>query len=82
MELPSIIPMVISPPEVIESRIKICKECDKTKDMSDSPLYFFVNALGETISDAPKLMCVECSCPIWTKVRWPKNTCPLNKWPE
>lgn len=73
---------MISSDEVIKSRTNICGACDKTKDMSENPLYYFVDALGNLIKDAPKTMCTECSCPIWVKVRVPTNTCPLNKWPE
>jgi DNA-directed RNA polymerase subunit RPC12/RpoP len=73
---------MISSPEIIDARMAVCSSCDKTKDMSEDPLYFFVNAAGKLIDDAPKIMCTECSCPIWVKVRVPVNTCPLNKWSE
>jgi len=71
---------MITQSDVIADRMKICNGCDKTKDMSEDPLYFFVDAVGSLITDASKDMCTECSCPIWVKVRVPANTCPLNKW--
>jgi hypothetical protein len=71
---------MIAPTQLIDARMAICTSCDKTKDMSEDPLYFFVDALGRLIADAPKTMCTECSCPIWVKVRVPANTCPLGKW--
>ena len=73
---------MISPPEIIEQRMNTCNGCDKAKDMSNDPLYSFVDFFGKLIPDANKSMCVECSCPIWVKVRVPSNTCPLNKWEE
>lgn len=73
---------MITSPEIIETRMTACAACDKSTDMSANPLYFFVNALGETIQDATKTMCSECSCPIWVKVRVPSNSCPLNKWKD
>jgi hypothetical protein len=74
--------MITSDPKTHEARLAICNGCDKTKDMSEDPLYFFVDALGSLIPNAPKTLCTECACPIWVKVRIPGNTCPLNKWPE
>lgn len=71
---------MITPDDIIKARMDTCAGCDKTKDMSEDPLYFFVDMLGNLIPDAPKTMCTECSCPIWAKVRVPANTCPLNKW--
>jgi hypothetical protein len=73
---------MITSTEIIEARMATCAACDKTKDMSENPLYFFVDAAGSLIPDAPKTMCTECSCPIWVKVRVPSNTCPLGKWVE
>ena len=73
---------MITSNNLIESRMAVCSACDKTKDMSENPLYFFVDAIGKLIPDATKKMCTECSCPIWVKVRVPTNTCPLNKWGE
>jgi hypothetical protein len=73
---------MITSPEIIETRMETCAGCDKTQDMSENPLYFFVDAIGNLIPNAPKTMCTECSCPIWVKVRVPQNTCPLNKWTE
>ncbi len=58
----------------------ICAGCDKSTDMSKNPLYFFVDAIGNLIPDAPKTIVAEGSCPIWAKVRVPANTCPLGKW--
>ena len=73
---------MITAPEIIEARMAVCADCDKSTDMSENPLYFFVDAVGSLIPDAPKTMCAECSCPIWVKVRVPANTCPLGKWVE
>lgn len=73
---------MITSDDIIKTRMETCAGCDKTKDMSDNSLYFFVDMLGKLIPDASKLMCTECSCPIWVKVRVPANTCPLNKWEE
>jgi hypothetical protein len=74
--------MIISKPEIIEARMSVCNSCDKSVDNSQDPLYFFTDALGNLIPNAPKTMCLECSCPIWVKVRVPANTCPLDKWTE
>lgn len=74
--------MIITESKIIESRMTTCNSCDKLQDASDNPLYFFVDALGNLIPDAPKTMCAECSCPIWVKVRVPINSCPLKKWSE
>jgi hypothetical protein len=71
---------MITPSNIIATRMETCAACDKTKDMSEDPLYFFVDMLGKLVADAPKTMCTECSCPIWVKVRVPSNTCPLDKW--
>jgi len=71
---------MIAPTEVIDERMATCTGCNKSTDMSSNPLYFFVDAVGSLIPDAPKTMCAECSCPIWVKVRVPANTCPLDKW--
>lgn len=38
--------------------------------------------LGKLVEDAPKTMCTECDCPIWVKVRFVSNSCPLGKWAE
>jgi hypothetical protein len=73
---------MITPKEIIDARMATCAGCDKTKDMSEDPLYFFIDMLGKLIPDAPKTMCTECSCPIWAKVRVPAKTCPLDKWAE
>ena len=72
--------MILPPDDVIKARAEICARCDKTKDMSEDPLYFFVDALGNLIPDAPKTLCTECACPVWVKVRFVTNSCPLNKW--
>lgn len=72
---------MIANPELVSARLEVCMSCDRTKDMSENPLYFFVDMLGRVIEDAPKLMCGECSCPIYVKVRVPWGDCPLNKWP-
>jgi hypothetical protein len=74
--------MILPDKKVIDQRLSMCVACDKQKDMSEDPLYFFVDALGKLIPDAPKTMCTECSCPIWVKVRFVSNSCPLNKWKE
>lgn len=71
---------MITPPDTIQERMAVCGACDKTQDMGEDPLYFFVDMVGRLIPDAPKTMCTECSCPIWVKVRVPANTCPLSKW--
>lgn len=73
---------MITPKEIINTRMATCAECDRSKDMSENPLYFFVDMLSNIIADAPKTMCAECSCPIWVKVRVAENSCPLNKWAE
>ena len=72
--------MMIADPDIQAERMAVCNGCDKTKDMSEDPLYFFVDALGNLIPDATKDMCTECSCPIWVKVRVPVKSCPLDKW--
>ena len=72
--------MIIPEKEIIDERLAVCNACDKTQDMSENPLYFFVDALGKLVEDAPKTMCTECACPIWVKVRFVSNSCPLNKW--
>lgn len=72
--------MIIPNDDVINSRMAICIKCDQQVDKSDDPLYFFVDLVGKIIPDAPKTMCQACSCPIWVKVRFMKNSCPLNKW--
>lgn len=72
--------MIIPEKKIIDARMSVCSSCDKTEDMSKDPLYFFVNAFGELIEDAPKTRCKECACPIWVKVRFISNSCPLNKW--
>jgi len=72
--------MILPDKEIIDQRMNVCISCDKQKDMSEDPLYFFVDMAGKLIPDAPKTMCIECSCPIWVKVRFITNSCPLNKW--
>jgi len=72
--------MIIPSKETINERLAVCTSCDKQKDMSEDPLYFFIDALGNLIEDAPKTLCTECACPIWVKVRFISNSCPLNKW--
>jgi hypothetical protein len=74
--------MILPDKEIINERLAVCTACDKQKDMSENPLYFFVDALGKLIEDAPKTMCTECDCPIWVKVRFVSNSCPLGKWAE
>jgi len=74
--------MIITEPHIIESRMATCNGCDQLRDASDNPLYFFVDALGNLIPDAPKTMCAACGCSTWVKVRIPVNGCPLNKWAE
>ena len=74
--------MILPEQAVIDARLAVCSACDKTKDMSENPLYFFVDALGKLVPDAPKTMCTECACPIWVKVRFNTNSCPLQKWAE
>jgi DNA-directed RNA polymerase subunit RPC12/RpoP len=73
---------MITSTAVIGTRISTCLACEKTKDMSDNLLYVFVDAFGKKDDSATKLMCTECSCPIWVKARVPVNSCPLNKWSE
>ena len=72
--------MIIPDKEVIKERLDVCTNCDKQQDMSNDPLYFFVDMVGKVIDDAPKTKCTECDCPIWVKVRFVTNSCPLNKW--
>ena len=74
--------MIFTDNEVQKARLATCAGCDKAKDMSEDPLYFFLDALGNLIQDAPKTLCTECACPIWVKVRIPATTCPLSKWEE
>lgn len=74
--------MIIPSKPIIDARLAVCNACDKTKDMSENPLYFFVDAIGKLVPDAPKTMCTECDCPIWVKVRFNTNSCPLQKWAE
>jgi hypothetical protein len=72
--------MILPEQDIIDERMAICLACDKQKDMSHDPLYFFIDAIGNLIPDAPKTLCTECSCPTWAKVRFMTNSCPLNKW--
>lgn len=74
--------MIVTPVSIQEERFNTCNGCDKSKDMSSDPLYFFVDLVGNLIPDANKTMCSECSCPIWVKVKIVANTCPLDKWKE
>ena len=74
--------MIIPDKDIVDARLAICTACDKQKDMSENPLYFFVDALGKLVADAPKTLCTECDCPIWVKVRFISNSCPLKKWAE
>ncbi len=72
--------MIIPDKAVVDARMAHCVSCDKQVDKSSDPLYFFVDALGKLVADAPKTMCSECSCPIWVKVRFVTSSCPLGKW--
>ena len=74
--------MIIPSKEVIDTRMSICFTCDQVVDKSDDPLYIFTDIVGSVIPDAPKKMCQACSCPIWVKVRFISNSCPLDKWAE
>lgn len=33
-----------------------------------------------TVEDTLKTLYTECAYPIWVKVRFVSNSCPLNKW--